>query len=164
MSYSPDTGLVYIPSNNVCQDMSEGEVTYRKGVFYLGKEFAAVPGPGGFLGKILGWDPVKQKAVWEIKEDLPFNGGTLATAGGLVFYGTITGDFKAVDAKTGAQLWKIPVGSGIGGGPISFEVDGKQYVGVVAGRTVSTAAFFGDIGTKITNATPEGGTLYVFSE
>ncbi|VTZ48193.1 PQQ-dependent dehydrogenase (methanol/ethanol family) [Methylocella tundrae] len=164
MSYSPDTGLVYIPSNNVCQDMSEGEVNYRKGVFYLGKEFSAVPGPGGFLGKILAWDPVKQKAAWEIKEELPFNGGTLATGGGLVFYGTITGDFKAVDAKTGAELWKIGVGSGVGAGPISFSVDGKQYIAVVAGRTVSTAAFFGDIGTKITNATPEGGTLFVFSE
>jgi alcohol dehydrogenase (cytochrome c) len=164
MSYSPDTGLVYIPSNNICQDMSEGEVNYRKGVFFLGKEFSALPGPGGYLGNIIGWDPVKQKAAWEIKEDLPFNGGTLATAGGLVFFGTITGDFKAVDANTGAELWKIGVGSGVGAGPISFSVDGKQYIGIVAGRTVSIPAFLGDIGTKILNATPEGGTLYVFSE
>jgi len=164
MSYSPDTGLVYIPANNICQDMSETEVNYRKGVFYLGKDFTARPGPGGYLGDIIAWDPVKQKKVWDIKEELPFNGGTLATAGGLVFYGTTTGQFKAVDAKTGSVLWQVGVGSGVGAAPISFAIDGKQYVAVVVGRTASIPAFLGDIGTKMTQATPEGGTLFVFTE
>ena len=105
-----------------------------------------------------------QKKVWGVKEDLPFNGGTLTTAGGLVFYGNIHGIFKALDAKTGKELWSASLGSGIGAGPISYAIDGKQYVAVVVGRTVSTAAFLGEIGNRMVEATPEGGALFVFSE
>jgi PQQ-dependent dehydrogenase (methanol/ethanol family) len=165
MSFSPKTGFVYIPANNVCQDLTDLKgVEYRKGVFYLGKEFPALPGPGGYLGDIEAWDPIAQKAIWHNKEPLPFNGGTLATGGDLVFYGNLFGYFKAVDAKTGAELWKTQLGTGIGAGPITYSIDGKQYVAVVAGRTVSLPAFLGDIGKQMTEATPEGGTLYVFSE
>nr|WP_294513920.1 PQQ-dependent dehydrogenase, methanol/ethanol family [uncultured Rhodopila sp.] len=165
MSFSPKTGFVYIPSNNICQDMSElKDVEYRKGVFYLGKDFTALPGPGGYLGDIEAWDPVTQKAVWHNKEPLPFNGGTLATGGDLVFYGNLLGYFKAVDAKTGAELWKVQLGTGVGAGPITYSIGGKQYVAVVAGRTAAIPAFLGDIGKQMTDATPEGGTLFVFSE
>jgi alcohol dehydrogenase (cytochrome c) len=145
--------------------MSESkEVEYRKGVFYLGKEFEALPGPGGNLGDIEAWDPVAKKAVWHIKEPLPFNGGMLATGGDVMFYGNLLGFFKAIDAKTGAELWKMQLGSGIGAGPISYAIDGKQYVAVVAGRTAAIPAFLGGIGAKMTDATPEGGTLFVFTE
>jgi PQQ-dependent dehydrogenase (methanol/ethanol family) len=165
MSYSPKTGYVYIPANNICQDMSEAkQVEYRKGVFYLGKEFTAQPGPGGYMGDIEAWDPVAKKAVWHIEEPLPFNGGTLATGGDLVFYGNLQGQFRAVDARTGKLLWSVGLGTGIGAGPITFEVGGKQYVAVVAGRTAAIPAFLGDIGKQMTEATPEGGTLYVFTE
>lgn len=165
MSFSPKTGFVYIPSNNICQDMSEAKgVEYKKGVFYLGKDFTATPGPGNYLGDIEAWDPIANKAVWHIKEPLPFNGGTLATGGDLVFYGDLQGFFNAVDAKTGASLWKAQLGTGVGAGPITYSIDGKQYVAVVAGRTASIPAFLGDIGKKMTDATPEGGTLFVFSE
>jgi alcohol dehydrogenase (cytochrome c) len=165
MSFNPQTGLVYIPANNICQNMSEAkEVNYRKGVMYLGKEFEALPGPGGNLGDIVAWDPVAQKAVWDIKESLPFNGGTLTTAGNLVFYGNLQGLFKAVDAKTGKPLWEMRLGSGIGAGPITYSIDGKQYIAVVAGRTAAIPAFLGKIGNLMTAATPEGGTLFVFSE
>ncbi|MBV8398999.1 MAG: PQQ-binding-like beta-propeller repeat protein, partial [Acetobacteraceae bacterium] len=164
MSYNPGTGFVYIPSNNLCMGWSVSEVNYRKGVFYLGAEFPTSPGPGGYLGEVMAWDPVAQKKVWGIKEDLPFNGGTLTTAGGLVFYGNMHGMFKAVDAKSGQELWSTSLGSGIGAGPISYAIDGKQYVAVVVGRTVSTAAFLGEIGNRMVAATPEGGALFVFSE
>lgn len=165
MSYSPRTGYVYIPANNICQGMSEAkQVEYRKGVFYLREEFTAQPGPGGYMGDIEAWDPVAKKAVWHIKEPLPFNGGTLATGGDLVFYGNLQGQFRAVDAKTGKPLWSVGLGTGIGAGPIAFEVGGKQYVAVVAGRTAAIPAFLGDIGKQMTEATPEGGTLYVFTE
>ena len=80
MSYNPQTGLVYIPTNNVCMDWSVSDVTYKRGVFYLGAEFPTKEGPGGFLGELVAWDPVKNKKVWSIKEDLPFNGGTRTTA------------------------------------------------------------------------------------
>ena len=164
MSFNPSTGFVYIPSNNVCMDWAVSDVNYHRGVFYLGGEFPPREGPGGYLGEIMAWNPVTQKKVWGVKEDLPFNGGTLTTAGGLVFYGNLHGFFKALDAKSGAELWKAQLGSGIGAGPISYAVDGKQYIAVVVGRTVSLAAFLGEIGTRMVAATPEGGALFVFTE
>nr|WP_246739037.1 PQQ-dependent methanol/ethanol family dehydrogenase [Bradyrhizobium aeschynomenes] len=163
MSYNPDTGLVYIPTNNVCMDWSVSDVSYKRGVFYLGAEFPTKEGPGGFLGELIAWDPVNNKKVWSIQEDLPFNGGTLSTAGGLVFSGNLHGDFRAIDAKTGKILWKKNLGSGIGAGPVTYSVDGKQYVAVVVGRTASIPAFLGEIGKKMTNAAPEGGALFVFA-
>ncbi len=162
MSYSPKTGLVYIPSNNVCMDWSVGDVTYHRGVFYLGSEFPSKAGPGGYLGALLAWDPVKKKTVWSFKEPLPFNGGTLATEGGLVFAGDMEGNFRAFDAADGKVLWSKNLGSGIGAGPISFSVDGKQYIAIVVGRTAAIPAFLGDIGKKMLT-TPEGGALFVFS-
>jgi alcohol dehydrogenase (cytochrome c) len=164
MSFNPATGFVYIPSNNVCMDWAVSEVNYRRGVFYLGAEFPTHGGPGGYLGEIMAWDPVAQKKVWGVKEDLPFNGGTLTTAGGLVFYGNLHGIFKALDAKTGAELWKAQLGSGIGAAPISYAVDGRQYIAVVVGRTASIPAFLGEIGNKMVAATPEGGALFVFTQ
>ncbi len=164
ISFSPLTGLAYIPANNLCQDMSEGEINYRKGVFYLGKDFSTKPGPGGYLGSIEAYDPATQKIVWHIDQDLPFNSGLLTTAGNLAFYGDMHGNFHAVDAKTGKNLWTKQLGSGIGQGAISYAVNGKQYVAVVVGRSASMPAFLGDVGTKIVNATPEGGTLYVFTQ
>ena len=145
-------------------DWSVSEVNYRKGVFYLGAEFPTTAGPGGYLGEIMAWDPVTQKKVWGVKEDLPFNGGTLTTAGGLTFYGNLHGVFKALDAKSGAELWKAGLGSGIGAAPITYSVDGKQYVAVVVGRTAAIPAFLGEIGKKMVEATPEGGALFVFSQ
>ena len=163
MSFNPQTGLVYIPTNNVCMDWSVSDVNYKRGVFYLGAEFPTKEGPGGFLGELVAWDPVAQKKVWSIKEDLPFNGGTLTTGGGLVFAGNIHGDFRAIDAKSGKVLWRKNLGSGIGAGPVTYQVDGKQYVAIVVGRTASLPAFLGEVGKKMTAAAPEGGSLFVFS-
>jgi alcohol dehydrogenase (cytochrome c) len=164
MSFNPQIGLVYIPSNNVCMDWSVGEVNYRRGVFYLGAEFPTHGGPGGYLGELIAWDPIGHKKVWGVEEDLPFNGGTLSTAGGLVFYGNLHGVFRAFDARNGAELWKISLGSGIGAGPMTYAIGGKQYVAVVTGRTASIPAFLGDVGKQMVAATPEGGTLFVFSQ
>ncbi|HTT09869.1 MAG TPA: PQQ-dependent dehydrogenase, methanol/ethanol family [Burkholderiaceae bacterium] len=163
MSYSPDTGLVYIPSNNVCMDWGVSEVNYKKGVFYLGAEFPTHPGPGGYMGELIAWDPVAQKKVWGVQSDLPFNGGTLTTAGGLTFWGDLHGVFRAFDAKNGKELWSASLGSGIGAGPISYSVDGKQYIAIVVGRTAAIPAFLGDVGKKMVAATPEGGALFVFT-
>lgn len=164
MSFNPKTGLVYIPTNNVCMDWSVSEVNYRKGVFYLGAEFPTKPGPGGYLGELVAWNPVTQKKVWGVKSDLPFNGGTLTTAGNLTFWGDMHGIFHAYDAKTGKELWKASLGSGIGAGPVTYSIDGKQYVAIVVGRTASIPAFLGDVGKKMTAATPEGGAVFVFTQ
>jgi PQQ-dependent dehydrogenase (methanol/ethanol family) len=163
MSFNPQTGLVYIPTNNVCMDWSVSDVTYKRGVFYLGAEFPTKEGPGGFLGELVAWDPIANKKAWSIKEDLPFNGGTLTTAGNLVFSGNLHGDFRAIDAKNGKVLWSKNLGSGIGAGPVTYSVGGKQYVAIVIGRTAALPAFLGDIGKKMVAAAPEGGALFVFA-
>lgn len=163
MAYSPDTGLVYIPANNLCMDMEDSEVEYRRGMFYLGKEFPTKPGPGGTGGWLIAWDPKKGEAVWKLPETYPFNGGVLATAGGLVFSGSFEGIFRAVDARTGEVLWQKRLGSGIHAAPITYEVDGTQYVAVTVGRSQTIPGFLGDVGRQMLEAVPQGGTLFVFA-
>jgi PQQ-dependent dehydrogenase (methanol/ethanol family) len=163
MSYSKQTGLVYIPSLNLCMDMMGVEPQYKRGTFYLGVDFdLGKPGPGGHLGELIAWDPVNQRKVWGNKNDLMYLGGVLTTAGGLVFHGDLKGWFYALDAKTGKTLWKFNTGSGISAAPITYSLDGKQYVAVVSGRTFTIPAFLGPLGEKMVNASPEGGTLFVF--
>jgi PQQ-dependent dehydrogenase (methanol/ethanol family) len=164
MSYNPQTGLVYIPTLNLCMDMEGVEPEYKRGAFYLGVNFdLAKTGPGGHMGGVMAWDPVKQQRVWYNKDPLPYTGGTLTTAGGLVFYGDVKGWFRAVDAKTGKELWRFNAGSGISAAPMTFELDGRQYVAVVSGRTESIPAFLGAIGEKMVDASAEGGALFVFA-
>lgn len=163
MSYNKDTGLVYIPTMNLCMDMEAVQEDYKRGQFYLSVNFdLGKLGPGGHGGGLKAWDPVKQQQVWFNKDQLPFNGGTMTTAGGLVFSGDIKGMFRALDAKTGKELWKFNTGSGITAGAMTYVIDGKQYVAVVSGRTQSIPAFLGELGEKMVNASPEGGTLFVF--
>jgi PQQ-dependent dehydrogenase (methanol/ethanol family) len=163
MAYNPQTGLVYVPTFNLCMDLAGKKETYKKGAFYLGEEFDLdKPGPGGFLGEMMAWDPINQKQVWSSKETLPFVGGALTTAGGLVFHGNIQGWFKALDAKTGKELWKFNAGSGISQGAVTYELDGKQYVAVVSGRLKTPPSFLGHTGEKIFASSPEGGALFVF--
>jgi glucose dehydrogenase len=91
-----------------------------------------------------------------------WTGGALSTAGGLVFHGDIRGWFKALDARTGRTLWQFNTGSGISAAPITYEIDGKQYVAVVSGRTFTIPLFLGAIGKQMVDASPEGGSLFVF--
>jgi alcohol dehydrogenase (cytochrome c) len=163
MSFNPGTGLVYVATNNMCQDMQGAEVNYRRGTFYLGNDFSVNPGHGDYLGQLLALDPATQKPAWTMNLPLPWNGGTMTTAGNLVFFGDINGWFRALDAKSGKELWKMNVGSGVGAGPMTFAVDGKQYIAVLVGRAESPPAFMGEIGKRIVAATPEGGTLFVFT-
>jgi PQQ-dependent dehydrogenase (methanol/ethanol family) len=163
MAWSPQTKLVYIPANNLCMDMEDSEVEYKRGSFYLGKDFPTKAGPGGYLGELIAWDPVARKKVWGIQEKWPFNGGVLATAGGLVFAGNYEGEFRAIDAKTGEILWKKQLGSGIHAGPSTYEVGGKQYVVVAVGRSETIPGFLGEIGRKMIEAQPTAGMLFAFT-
>jgi PQQ-dependent dehydrogenase (methanol/ethanol family) len=163
MSYSMQTGLAYIPTFNLCMDIAGKNESYTPGKFYLASEFDLDKADaGGHLSELKAWDPVKQTAVWGIKEDLPFLGGVMSTAGGLVFYGNSHGELKAVDAKTGTVLWKFNVGTGILQSPITYTLDGKQYLAVVAGRIKGPPSFLGKIGQKVIDASAEGGILVVF--
>ena len=164
MSYNPKENLVFIPTLNLCMDMEGVQEEYKRGQFYLGVNFdLGKAGAGGHLGGVKAWDPVKQKEVWFNKDPLPYTGGTSTTATGLVFGGDVTGKFRAMDAKTGKVLWQFNAGSGISAAPVTYTIDGKQYVAVVTGRTQSIPAFLGSIGDKVVSASPEGGTMFVFA-
>jgi lanthanide-dependent methanol dehydrogenase len=178
-AFSPRTGLIYIPHARLCMDWLSLEANYIAGTPYLGAEVRMYGAPGGGRGELLAWDPVARRAAWRVEEDLPVWSGTLATAGGLVFYGTMDGWFKAVDAHSGALKWKFRTGSGIIGQPISYRgPDGRQYIAVLsgvggwAGSLVvanldprDPTAALGMVGAvpDLKQRTEPGGSLYVFA-
>jgi glucose dehydrogenase len=131
-------------------------------MFYLGNDFSFHPGHGGWLGQLLAYNPVTQKPVWTVDRPLPWNGGTMTTAGNLVFQGDIGGVFHAYDAQSGKELWNMRLGSGIIAAPVTFAVGGKQYVAILTGRPQTMPSFMGAVGKQIIDATPQGGTLFVF--
>jgi glucose dehydrogenase len=134
--------------------------------------------PGGYGGEFTAWDPIEGKVVWTIPDHFPVWSGALATAGDVVFYGTLDGWFKAVDAHSGALLWQFKTGSGIIGQPISYKgPDGKQYVAILSGvggwagaivaggldaRDESAALGFAGAVKDLPHYTNKGGMLYVF--
>jgi PQQ-dependent dehydrogenase (methanol/ethanol family) len=133
-AFSPQTKLFYVPANNICMDYEGVEVKYSAGQPYVGAIVRMFPGPGGNRGRFIAWDAGQGKVVWEIKENLAAYGGALATAGDVVFYGTMEGWLKAVDAKSGKELWRFKTPSGIIGNPMTYMgPDGKQYVAVLSG-------------------------------
>ncbi|NGY04191.1 PQQ-dependent dehydrogenase, methanol/ethanol family [Solimonas terrae] len=138
MSYSPDTGLVYIPAHEMAgyyNDAGRDPSTWKmsKGdVMGLDGFFDDVPKNAG-SSSMLAWNPVTQKKAWEEPTPGANNGGVMATAGGLVFQGQADGKFVAHDAKTGKVVWSFDMGVGSMGSPISYEVDGKQYISIPAG-------------------------------
>ncbi len=163
MSWDAKNGVVVMPTMNLCMDLEGIQPEYKRGQFYLGVNFdLGKMGPGGHGGGVMAWDPVKQVRVWFNKDELPYTGGMLTTDGGLTFHGDIKGWFKALDTKTGKLLWKFNAGSGITAAPMTYVINGKQYLAVVSGRTLSIPAFFGALGEKMVAASPEGGTMYVF--
>lgn len=136
MSFSPKTGLVYIPAQEITGVYRQkGDFSYRPGTWNTGTDFNvfSLLTPDLVSGHLLAWDPVRQKEVWRHPYAMPWNGGTLATGGNLVFQGTADGRFLALNATSGKELWEARVGTGVGAGPITYQVDGKQYVTVVAG-------------------------------
>jgi PQQ-dependent dehydrogenase (methanol/ethanol family) len=133
-AFSPKTGLFYVPTNNLCMDFEGREVTYIAGTPYIGGNAPEKGGPGGYKGEFMAWDAVRGKKVWGIQEPFPVWSGALATAGNVIYYGTLDGWFKAVDARSGKLLYQFKVGSGIVGAPMTYTgPDGKQYVAVYAG-------------------------------
>jgi alcohol dehydrogenase (cytochrome c) len=165
MSYSPRTGYVYIPSFNLCMDIVARSLQpWQPGRLYLGADYdLAKLGPGDGMGAMQAWDPVRQRAVWRVAERLPYVGGALSTAGGLVFYGNMQGELKAVDALSGAVLWRFAAGSGISQGPITYAIGGRQYVAVVCGRLDLPRAFRAAVGERTLAALPEGGAVFAFA-
>ena len=176
-AYSPRTGLFYVPTNHVCMDYEPFRVSYTAGQPYVGATLSMYPAPGGtHLGNFIAWDADKGEIVWSNEEPFSVWSGALATAGDVVFYGTLEGFLKAIDARTGEELFKFKTPSGIIGNVNTYEHNGKQYVavlsgvggwagiGLAAGLTEDTAGL-GAVGAykALSNYTQLGGVLTVFS-
>jgi lanthanide-dependent methanol dehydrogenase len=176
-AYSPHLSLFFTSTNNFCMDYEATRSTYMKGTPYIGANSPYMAAPGGNLGALVAWDAGAGKRVWEIAEPYPSWSGVLATAGDVVFYGTLDGWFKSVDAATGKVLSKFKVGSGVVGNPITFRgPDGKQYVAVFAGIGGDWQLLSGDTNSadpadvrppldmmkKIARHTSQGGMVWIF--
>src|SRR2546430_1311517 len=176
-AFSPQTKLFYVPTNNICMDYEGVEVKYSAGQPYVGAIVRMFPGPGGNRGRFIAWDPTTGTIKWEIKENLAAYGGALTTAGGVVFYGTMEGWLKAVDQRTGRELWRFKTPSGIIGNPMTYTgPEGKQYIAVLSGiggwagigvarGTEAPPAGLGAVGafSDYLNMSNPGGTLLVFA-
>lgn len=134
-SYSPKTGLFYVPTNHVCMDYEPFRVAYTAGQPYVGATLSMYPAPDshGGMGNFIAWDAVAGEIKWSLPEQFSVWSGALATAGDVVFYGTLEGFLKAVDAETGEELYSFKTPSGIIGNTMTYEHDGKQYVAVLSG-------------------------------
>jgi len=133
-AYSPKTGLFYVPTNHVCMDYEPYKIAYTAGQPYVGATLSMYPPKGEEnLGNFIAWDAGTGKIKWSLPEPFSVWSGALATAGDVVFYGTLEGYLKAVDAHTGKELYRFKTPSGIIGNVNTYEHDGKQYVAVLSG-------------------------------
>ncbi|MGO9392430.1 lanthanide-dependent methanol dehydrogenase XoxF5 [Rhodoblastus sp.] len=176
-AFSPKTGLFYVPTNHVCMDYEPFRVSYTPGQPYVGATLSMFPAPGGSnMGNFIAWDATKGKIVWSDPEQFSVWSGALATAGDVVFYGTLEGYLKAVDAKSGKELYKYKTPSGIIGNVMTYEHKGRQYVAVLSGvggwagiglaaGLTDPHAGLGAVGgyAALSNYTSLGGTLTVFA-
>lgn len=191
VSYSPQTGYFYISGNHVCMDYEPFEVEYTAGQPYVGATLSMFPAGKDVitgkedgstnLGQFTAWDATTGKIIWSNKEQFSVWSGSLATAGGVVFYGTLEGYLKGVDAKTGKELYRFKTPSGIIGNVNTWEYNGKQYVGVLSGvggwagigiaagldsgEESSNSEGLGAVGAyrSLSSYTKLGGTLTVFA-
>ncbi|HUA08282.1 MAG TPA: PQQ-dependent dehydrogenase, methanol/ethanol family [Candidatus Acidoferrales bacterium] len=175
-SFDPQTGYFIVPTNHWCEDYAPFNVKYKAGFPYVGAIVKMYRGPGNYGGALIAWDPNTGKIVWTDKEHFPCWSGVVTTDGGIAFYGTMDGWFKAVDTKTGALLWKQKMPSGMIGAPIAYSYNGHEYVamltgvggwagiGLAAGLTNPTAGL-GAVGAAadLGKYTTLGGDLIVFT-
>lgn len=177
-AYSPKTQLFYVPTNHVCMDYEPFRVSYTAGQPYVGATLSMYPAPGshGGMGNFIAWDGKEGKIKWSLPEKFSVWSGALATAGDVVFYGTLEGYLKAVDSNTGKELYRFKTPSGIIGNVMTYTHGGKQYVAVLSGvggwAGIGLAAGLtnpneglGAVGgyAALSDYTALGGTLTVFS-
>ncbi len=161
MAYSPKTELFYVPSNEWGMDLWNEAITYKKGAAYLGAGFTIQPLYEEYIGALRAIDPKTGKWIWEYKNNAPLWGGVLTTGGNLVFFGTPEGYLNALDAKTGEVLWRFQTGSGIVGIPVTWEMDGEQYIAVPSGWGGAVPLWGGEVAKRIKTLN-QGGSLWVF--
>lgn len=161
MAFSQKTKMFYVPSNEWGMDIWNEPVTYKKGAAYLGSGFTIKPLYEDHIGSLKAIDPVSGEIKWEYKNNAPLWGGVMTTAGGLVFTGTPEGYLKAFDDETGEELWKFQTGSGIVGQPVTWEMDGEQYVSVASGWGGAVPLWGGEVAKKV-NYLNQGASIWTF--
>lgn len=167
MSFNPQTGLVYLPAQGVPLNLTPEKSVVQNAAtpgkfggttgWNVGFVLNGEPPKAPAFGRLLAWDPVKQKEAWRAEYVAPWNGGTLTTAGNLVFQGTADGRFIAYNATTGEKLWETPTGTGVVAAASTYMIDGKQYVSVAVGW----GGVFG-ISQRVTEL-QSPGTVYTFA-
>ena len=163
-SWDAATGTYYIGMNNSCMDVSFFSQDYDRGTFYTGMSGRAKPAPGyDYVGEFVAFDPVTGEKLWTYQDDKgsAMTASALATAGGVVFGGTAEREFFALNSQTGERLWRARLNGDISGAPISFEVDGKQYIAVGAGGRIAQAFTYRRLSD--TELSPGGGVMWVFA-
>jgi PQQ-dependent dehydrogenase (methanol/ethanol family) len=177
-AFSPVTNLFYVPTNNICMDNQGLKANFIQGTPFVGASVTMRAGPGGNRGEFMAWDAATGTKKWGIPERFPVWSGALATAGGVVFYGTLDRQFKAVDATTGKLLFQTQLDSGTVGHPMTFiGPDGRQrvaiysrpggFAGAVVAGQLSTDDPFAALGmvaatTDLPQFTGRGGSVHVF--
>lgn len=168
MSFNPELGLAYIPAQGIPLTLQHDPNWKGQGSNEPGQPMSGIgwntaklvnvaPPTALPFGRLIAWDPVQQKEAWRHEHVSPWNGGTLTTAGNLVFQGTADGRFVAYNAKNGEKLWESPTGTGVIAAPISYDVDGKQYVSIAVGW----GGVYGESQRATERKTP--GTVYTFA-
>ncbi|SDX32503.1 PQQ-dependent methanol/ethanol family dehydrogenase [Marinobacter mobilis] len=161
MAFSQDTGLFYVPSNEWSMDIWNEPVSYKQGAAYLGAGFTIKPANEDFIGVLRAMDPKTGEEVWRYENTAPLWGGVMTTAGNLVFTGTPEGYLKAFDARTGEELYRFNTGSGVVGTPITWEMNGEQYVSISSGWGGAVPLWGGEVAAVVKNFN-QGGMVWTF--
>jgi len=161
MAYSKKTGLFYVPSNEWGMDIWNEPITYKKGAAYLGAGFTIKPLFEDHIGALKAIDPITGAIKWVAKNNAPLWSGVMTTAGGLVFYGTPEGKLVALDDETGEELWSFQTGSGVVGQPITWDMNGEQYVAVASGWGGAVPLGGGEVANRVKYLN-QGGPVWVF--
>jgi glucose dehydrogenase len=176
-SYDPNTGLFYVSTNHVCMDYQAFNVKYKAGFPFVGALVNMYPADHGEVGgRFIAFDPISGDTKWAINDRFQDWSGVLTTKGGIAFYGTLTGWFRAVDINTGKVLWQFKTPSGIIGNPMTYTHNGKQYVAILSGvggwaaiglsnNLTKASEGLGAVGAtaSLGDYTNLGGTLMVFA-
>jgi alcohol dehydrogenase (cytochrome c) len=161
MAYSRKTGLFYVPANEWGMDIWNEPITYRQGAAYLGAGFTIKPLFEDHIGALKAVDPTTMEIKWVHKNPAPLWAGVMTTAGGLVFTGNPEGYLMALDDETGEVLWQFQTGSGVVGQPITWEMDGVQYVSVVSGWGGAVPLWGGEVANQVSYLN-QGGMVWTF--